>query len=261
MERLLTPPNGAMDCARARAVIWPPDQPKLVRANLVAAREHVDACASCRAHFEIDRMLEEARHGLLMNAAPRAIRERVFEAVARRRSGRGIDQARRRRPFALVAIALIVASLFGAGLVTYIAHNTSTDRRLETAFVDDYVRLAVREDHVVTPDTAEVRRFLMRELGRSIAPLTAPGVRIAGAEVCLLRGRRGAMISYETRAGKLSYYLVPRPGAPERPPAVSRSTSTRGTTLVTWVSDGIERALVGPQPPERLLALARGGEQ
>jgi anti-sigma factor RsiW len=144
----------------------------------------------------------------------------------------------------------------GVILVSQLAAPGSADGQLGAAFVDDYMRLAVREDHIVTSDSAEVRRFLMRELGTMVAPLSAPGFIIEGAEVCLLRGRRGAMIRYRTDAGPVSYYMVPGASVRGRLPTIN-TTSSNGTTLVTWVSGHTERALVGPLPAADLLAIAR----
>ena len=242
-----------MDCAHARSVIWPPDRPKLADADLIAAQEHVTGCVSCRAHFEIDRVLDEARKGLLADPPRREIRERVFQATARGRSARGIKRAKAPKRPALVAMlggVAVAGAVFASQLVT----ARSPDRHLGAAFVDDYVRLAVREDHIVTSDSAEVRRFLLRELGTTIIPIYAPGLRIAGAEVCLLRGRRGAMIRYDTDTGPVSHYVIPRAGADDRPPELTSSPT--GMTLVTWVTNAIEHALVGPLSPADLLAMA-----
>jgi hypothetical protein len=244
-----------MECARARAAVWPPQRPRIADAELIAARAHIASCAACRAHFEIDGWLAEARQRLLGAAPEKAIRERVFEAVAEARSVRSREGRSRRSR--VIGIGLLAAVAAAALLTATIRLATAPgDRPLDAAFVDDYMRLAVREDHIMTTDSAEVRRFLLRELGTAIAPLTSPGFRIVGAEVCLLEGRRGAMIRYETAAGTVSYYLLPRPGATDRPPTVGAAPAG-GAALVKWVSGSVERALVGPLPVGDLLGVAR----
>lgn len=243
-----------MDCARARALTWPPDRPRIADQDVVGARDHIASCAACRAHFEIDHLLSDVRKGLLDARPPREVRERIFQAVAELRSNR--KRVRRvRRAYFIRTIAVAGLAILGAVVIARFASPGGAQHEMDAAFVEDYNRLAVREDHIVTSDSAEVRRFLLRELGQVIAPLSAPGFRIVGAEVCLLEGQRGAMIRYETKSGTVSYYLLPEPGSVDRPPS-SGPAGDGGAALVSWVSGSVRRALVGALPARELMRLA-----
>ncbi|HUF68189.1 MAG TPA: hypothetical protein VMM79_05995 [Longimicrobiales bacterium] len=247
-----------MDCGRARQLLWPPERPRIADHDVVAAKRHVATCDACRVHFAIDGALGDLRTGLAGAVPRREVRERVFAAVARVRSvaraGRTVDRRSGRR----VAVgALVVVAVSGLALVGSRLIDARSSTHTTAAYIEDYVRLAVREDHIVTTDAGEVRRFLLRELGTEISPLEAPGLAITGAEVCLLDGRRGAVIRYRTALGIVTYYLVPVPGIDERRPAAERASINTSTALVTWASAGIERALVGPLPQDSLLELAR----
>jgi hypothetical protein len=246
-----------MECGRARQLLWPPERPRIAGPEIVAAREHLEDCAACRAHFAIDGVLADVRAGLRDAVPPREVRERVFEAVARERTatadGRGRASSGRRRAVVSGFLMVTVATAAMTGVLLRRAHAPDS----QAAFVEDYMRLAVREDHIVTSDSGEVQRFLLRELGAHVQPLDAPGLRITGAEVCLLDGRRGAVIRYRGAGGIVTYYLMPAAGTGDRAPAPELRRTGAGAALVTWAKDGIERALIGPLPPDSLLAMAR----
>ena len=128
-------------------------------------------------------------------------------------------------------------------------------------FAEDYLRRAVAEVRIVSSDIAEVSRFLTRELGRPIRPLEIAGLRLIGAEICLIEGRRGAMIQYLENGREISHYLIPREGTrprgPEPAPAWSSSDGAGGLALITWAVHEIEQALVGEASQEHLMELAR----
>ncbi|MGH7502447.1 MAG: hypothetical protein ACREL7_11910 [Longimicrobiales bacterium] len=246
-----------MECGHARQLLWPPEQPRIAGPEIVAAREHLENCAACRTHFAIDGALAEVRAGLREAVPSREIRERVFEAVARGRTAsvHGSHQPWLRRRRTVVSGFLILGVAIAA--VTGLVLRPGQSPNVRADFIEDYMRLAVREDHIVTADPAEVRRFLLRELGSHVQPIDAPGLRITGAEVCLLDGRRGAVIRYRSAGGIVTYYLLPAPGIDDRSPAPEHRRTGGSAALVTWAKDGIEHALVGPLPPDSLLAVAR----
>lgn len=128
-------------------------------------------------------------------------------------------------------------------------------------FVEDYLRRAVGQDHIRTSDPEEVAQFLQRELGLLLQPLAMRGLLLQGAEICLLDGRRGAMIVYRKGERTVSHYVVPRKGTPPRAPALTSTESSRTgpstPAVVTWSTANVEQALVGGTSPEELLALAR----
>ena len=125
-----------------------------------------------------------------------------------------------------------------------------------------HLRRAVGQDHIVTDDPAEVRRFLQRELGMQLEPLHFAGMDIARAEICLLEGRRGAMIVYKKDGAEVSHYLVPREGTERRRPSISTYPGGEGEMempVVTWSTPRVEQALVGEVDSESLLEMARLG--
>jgi len=129
-------------------------------------------------------------------------------------------------------------------------------------FVEDYLRRAVGQDHVETNDPTVVTRFLQRELGISVEPLRLAGLEVARVEICLLEGRRGAMILYKLDGAEVSHYLVPREDTKPRGPALigqARGESTVEVPVVTWATSRVEQALVGGVGPQRLLEMAGRG--
>jgi len=131
-------------------------------------------------------------------------------------------------------------------------------------FVEDYLRRAVGQDHIETTDPAEVTRFLQRELGLRIEPIRSAGLALQRAEICLLEGRRGAMIVYKQNGTEVAHYLIPREEATAREPALSgRPQIDPGDMpVVTWATPRVEQALVGELDSERLLQMAgRGSSQ
>lgn len=254
-----------MNCERARRVLWPPQKPRLADVDVVAAREHVRVCGKCRTHLEIDEYLGELRAGLVESAPRREVRERVFESVARARtSARAGNDGQTapgtvREPSHRRRTALTIAFVAAVSAVPFV-HDTAGDparTSAANAFVEDYMRLAVREDHVVTTDPAVVRQFILRELGAHVEPLAEDGFAIAGAEVCLLDGHRGAVIRYQTELGMVTYYVIPVRGIEPRRPGIAERPGGGRTNVVTWADRGMERALVGPLPADSLLDLAK----
>lgn len=258
-----------MDCRRTREILWPPERPRLAADDVLKARGHVEGCVSCREYFAQDRLLLQTYDSVRRESAPRAVRERVLDALARGAAtgaGPGVAEARpaiwkspahRRR----AATALVVlAGLTLAGALARRHQPGAPDAG--AVFVEDYLRRAVGEDRIVASDPEAIARFLARELGLVRAPLSGDGLELTGAEICFLEGHRGAMITYHKAGRILSYYVIPNERARARPPEVSPGalSGTAGgsaPTVVTWATASLEQALVGAFPPGELLALAR----
>jgi anti-sigma factor RsiW len=157
----------------------------------------------------------------------------------------------------------IAASLAAALLAwSWIGQVPSGPVAEGSIFIEDYLRRAVGEDQIRSSDPGEVSRFLARELGITHMPMVSAGLRLAGAEVCLLEGRRGAMIRYEKDGSSVSHYIVPAEGIGERDPAISvreglAPSIGSSPAVVTWAVSSLEQALVGDLAPEALLALAQ----
>ncbi len=255
-----------MNCTEARYALWPPERPRLAGTAVLEARLHVETCEACQGYFEQDRLLLDVYDRVSRQRTPRRVRERVFDSLARERVralgvpenvDAGVRSLTRRR-WALAAVSSI-AALFLVALGSFLVERSAPQEEAGL-FVEDYLRRAVGEDRIITSDVNEIGRFLTRELGLSIMPMEVEGLRLAGAEICLLDGRRGAMIRYIEDGREISHYLVPKSGVVQREPAVSsqlRSGNAVGPSVITWATPQVEQALVGEVAPARLMELAR----
>ncbi len=257
---------GSMDCTEARHALWPPEKPRLAGTPVLDARQHVEVCQACRDYFDQDRRLLDVYDRASREKTPRVVRERVFDSLARERArGLGVPDAvlptrwgGNRKRWALAA-ASSIAALFVVGLGSTFMERAAPQEEAGL-FVEDYLRRAVGEDRIVTSDANEISRFLTRELGLSVTPMQVEGLRLAGAEICLLDGRRGAMISYVEDGREISHYVVPKSGTSPRAPAFSSqfaASGAPGPSVITWATPQIEQALVGEVAPDRLMELAR----
>jgi hypothetical protein len=262
-----------MDCNDAREGLWPPERPKLVGQEVAAARSHVDECPECEEYFEQDRQLLDAYSKIREDKAPLEVREGVFDALSEARWGLlrtqhdGESQPVAVHGWARRATAplLVVAGLVVIALGTLEPGISGADVAASddpAVFVADYLRRAVGQDHIETSDPDEIVRFLQRELGMALRPLERDGLVLERAEICLLEGRRGAMIVYKQDGAAISHYLVPRVGTRSRAPSVSDARTGPGGAelpVVTWSSDEVEQALVGEVGADKLLRLAGAG--
>lgn len=269
-----------VNCSQARHSLWPPERPRLAETDVLEARRHVQGCPACESYFAQDRSLLEAYKRASQERAPRSLRERVFDALARERARSlgfspskggessvggvapaGVERpaARRLRRRWALAAAVSVAGLLAGGFVVSVQNAPATlnDGGL---FAEDYLRRAVAEERIVSSDAGEIGRFLTRELGRPIQPLRVAGLRLTGAEICLIEGRRGAMIRYVEDGREIFHYLLPRDGTERRDPEPASawsSGSTGGPSLITWATPELEQALLGAVPEDHLMELAR----
>ncbi|MBI4408573.1 MAG: hypothetical protein HY561_02615 [Gemmatimonadetes bacterium] len=262
-----------MDCAQAREGLWPPERPRLAGEDVVEARRHVETCDACQDYFAQDRALLDAYDRLHRQQAPTPVRERVFRELARERmhgapappprpehamapprQRTGIDG---RWAVAALSVFALAAWIYlrSANPVGGDAVATPQPADAAVLFAEDYLRRAVSQDRLVTDDPVEVTRFLMRELGLGVALLAGRDLNVAGVEICLLAGRRGAMVMYQVDGHVLSHYLVPRDGARARPPATAPTEGS--VTIVTWATPSLEQALVAQLPPQLLLSIAQ----
>jgi len=271
-----------MDCTEARYALWPPERPRLAGTAVLKARQHVEACQACQGYFDQDRRLLDVYDRIGRERAPRVVRERVFDSLARERArSLGVPDAVEngstagpsadvvgsqspllwsigRRRWVLAAVSSM-AALFVVAIGGVLLERPAPQEEAGL-FVEDYLRRAVGEDRIITSDANEISRFLTRELGLSVTPMQVAGLRLAGAEICLLDGRRGAMISYVDNGREISHYVVPKSGVTQRAPALSSqlvSSGAAGPSVITWATPQIEHALVGEVAPDRLMELAR----
>lgn len=264
-------PMSQIDCTTVREMLWPPEGPRLATEDVVEMKEHVSRCPECEEYFDQDDLLLDLYDRLRKRKAPVELRNRIFDIVARERAGsdrkdEGEEGGSPRRWVWLrrAAGGLVAAAVVGAVFVwTGNAGSgaPSEDATTRSLYVEDYLRRAVGQDRIETSNPAEVSEFLQRELALALTPLKLSGLRLTGAEICLLEGRRGAMILYDVGGATLSHYMVPMEGVRARAPAPATrleepTSGVRGPGVVTWSTPSLQQALVGPLPTESLLRLA-----
>ncbi|MDX1647291.1 MAG: hypothetical protein R3304_09105 [Longimicrobiales bacterium] len=259
-----------MGCDEARRILWPLEELRIVGPEVADARAHVRSCPECEAYFAQDRALLDLYAKARSVSAPMSLRLRVFDDLAqsRRSPPSGPTRpppgptnppsrwetvrrlTRRYGPWPAAMAALLALVLIGK------VHDRGMDAGASDVFVEDYLRRAVGQEFIVSRDPGEVRRFLERELGLRVEPLALDGFSIVRAEICLLEGKRGAMIVYEGADGRVSHYVVPREDTKARPPTITTGSLGDPMPVVTWSTVRVEQALVGELAPQRLLALA-----
>jgi anti-sigma factor RsiW len=290
-----------MKCDRARKLLWPPERPRVAGEEVVEARRHVDGCAACQDFLSMDQELRDRLRDLPKPQAPREVRERVFEALAEERARAGKDAGRQvddgdsvhypepapsrpRRPYPLPFRSTVVQALgMAAALVGlflggwYLAERAGvlggpadapTAREAppvegdEVRFVEAFVREAVPDGRITSSDPEAVSAYLARELGMSLEPLAFEGFRLMGAEVCVLEGKRGAVLFYERNGQVLYHFVIEHDEVTASPPTPSAATPRRwaGSTppaVVIWSAGVRDEALVGDVPGDGLLAMAQ----
>lgn len=244
-----------MDCGKARRLLWPTGGPRELTAALEAAQQHLATCTACQA-FEVDmrRLAAQIGDQASRETAPLDVRERLFGAVAEARAipKRG---ALRYRRHALAAAVVLV--LVGLATADWRAHRNDSGGTL-AALADDHMR-TIGGGGVVSTDTAVVANWLRARLPFAVHVPLMPGLELRGGRLCLMDGRRGAVVEYRTATGEpVSYYIVPAPEgrAAAGEPDVRRA-SRAGYHVVGWTEPGLLHALVANLPESRLIELVR----
>lgn len=271
-----------MSCERARDLLWPPEKPRAADEAVVAARQHVEECPSCREFLDADRRWTERLHSVELPPAPPELRERIYETLAFERAranpelraelagGRSGVRAPWRASTGVTVSAAVV--LIGGGLLLAggpqrapapMGPESFQPVPVGAGFVEDFVRRAVQQERIVSSDPAAINRFLVRELGMPFRPHDFEGFRLVGAEICIVDAKRGVVILYERDGQTLYHYVLRVQQAETRPPLPSQVVPAEwpgrsGPSVIVWSSGSVQEALVGDLPEGRLLAFARG---
>lgn len=243
------------ECDGVRELLWPLDAPRACLDGEEEARAHLAACPACREFFERDAAIARALRELqVRERAPRALRERVFYAIARERS-RTMPRPAATRARSLAARAAAVA--LGVVVLALGLFALPGDGHAGSAFAQDYLSRAVQQRRVDHADSAEISRFFLGEFGERIEPRRLPTARISRAMICLIEGRRAAMVEYLAGESVLAHYRIPlRPGSGRRVVGV-RTESEGGIQAIRWSDDRFEHALVSELPERELERIAR----
>jgi len=245
-----------MSCGKARRLLWPDAGPRAVTPEIEAAERHLVECEECRAFLEEMRHLARITHEVGPRPpAPRAVRDRLFQTVARARTGSPGAKQQAAARWAVVAATIVLA----AGLAWVWGSRRAAERDPIASFADDHMR-ATRGEGIVSSDTAVVARWLASRLPFAMDVPTLPNLELRGARLCIMDGRRGGVVEYTAGGRSVSYFVVPS-GPAVRPPARRgddvRVASREGYHVAAWQEPGLVHALVGDLPEATLVELAR----
>ncbi len=248
-----------MTCGRARRLLWPDTGPREATAEVVEARAHVSRCELCRRFFEdMRRVSDRIRDAAPRPNAPVEVRDRLFKAVARARTGGSEPRVtapwRQRVGLGLVATVLLAGTWLG-----YVAMHKRVTPSSDafSSIVEDHLRSQTSRG-VFSGDSLEVAQWLEDRLPFAVQIPIFPEARLKGARTLLVNHQVGAVVEYAINGQSLSYYILPaRGGNDALPPRVIRVTSRSGYHLATWEDAGLTHALVGILPEPKLVALAR----
>ncbi len=257
-----------MDCSEVRRRLWPADILRVNDADVEAALEHARVCPGCEVFLERDRRVAELiRETVPRVRAPSALRERLYNALARERAGTATPRTERRRLRSTLLVAgLLIAGLALGTLVQRSGLGVRTSPA--TAFAEDYLRRVVEREALDSGDRQQVASFFARELGVAVALPEIPGFDLDRATICLMNGRRGGVVEYRSQGRHFSYYLVPlsretAANRSRRPPQLSTGSAAvpglgheSGLGVATWQDAEHQHALVGNLAAQELRRLA-----
>jgi hypothetical protein len=246
-----------MTCGRARHLLWPDAGPRAASPEVIEAQQHLEACVTCQ-RFVRDML---ALRDVIHDAAPREhapvdVRGRLFSAIARMRAGAQQPSRRYRRAEWFAAAALLLVGLAGSLTVGRLLRDAPTDPI--TAIAEDHAR-ALGETQIASTDPAEIARWLAAQVHFAMHVPVLPGARLRGARLCVMDGRRGAVVEYELDGVAVSYFVVPDATAPAGggTPVRFERTKRAGYHVVAWREPGLLHAMVGDLPESRLTPLAK----
>jgi anti-sigma factor RsiW len=223
---------------------------------VIEAQAHLAGCESCQ-HFMRDmRALGEAVHDAApRERAPAEVRSRLFTAIARARAGMQPLSFRRVRPSWVAAAAVLVAIAGGAITAERLLRVAPNDPL--SALVADHAGTVVGA-HIVSSDPAEIGQWLARQVHFAMHVPVLPGARLRGARICIMDGRRGAVVEYEVDQMPVSYFVVPNELTHANDADVSGFDRAvrAGYRIVSWQEPGLLHAMVGDLPESRLASLA-----
>ena len=243
-----------MPCGRARRLLWPDAGLRAVSPEVEAAERHVAGCEGCRA------FLEEMRHTAAVvrdlaprPEAPRTARNRLFQAIARARTGSSKPRHPRVAKWAGLAAAIALA----ASLAVVWGSRGAAGPDPIAGLAEDHMR-ATRGEGLVSSDSAVVAGWLASRLPFAMDVPRLPSLELRGARLCLMDGRRGGVVEYSAAGRLVSYFVVPSWPAGRAPARGEvHVTSRQGFHVAAWQEPGLVHALVGDLPEATLAELAR----
>lgn len=227
-------------------------------------REHLDTCSDCQIFLRRDASLRRRLQALRAATTGRGFPENAREALMARIAREGetsrpdIQPAPtgRSRRFPAWTEAAVAA----AAAVVLLAGGLSISQSIEEplsdgAFAQDFIQAALPEIELNNVTVTQVAAFYEEQFGDLMSPaklLDAPITRVA---VCVVEGRRGAMVEYDFKGERLVYYQLPLDGG--RASNDLRSGREGDLNVTRWGDDRSEHVLVSPLPEEQLQDLAK----
>jgi anti-sigma factor RsiW len=244
--------------------------------ELIDFRNHLKACAECRASLEAEQALSNLLHrSRPLYRAPAALRSRVSAAVTEHSESKPVhiglyhralevverqlvQPARRllsRRVLAFVAVLL--ASFFA--FIPNVVRQVRAASFVETAVTahrgylngDRPLELRSSSPELVTAWFAGKVPFAFRLPNAQVSPNETPSYRLTGASVVNYHGNPVALVTYEKRSEKICLLAAPSTSAP-----VAGGDEVRfgdltfhyrtdgGFKVITWSNHGLSYALV-----------------
>lgn len=248
-------------CEQALERLWPLTEPGGIDSpELAAARDHLQRCSDCQAFFRRDatlgrrlRDLRSARTIELPEACRAALRMQLMGDADATDSDSGSDpdvksirSIRNQRWRAWSAAAAAIALLAGGLVISRSIEAPLSDG----AFTADFMLagLPAIESGDLTP--TQVMAFYAEQFGDRMDPARMLDARVTRVAVCIVGGRRGAMVEYELGGERLVYYQIPVGNG--RAASDLRTGREDGLNVARWGDDRSEHVLVSALPIENL---------
>lgn len=246
-----------VECGRARRALWPDGGPRSATPEVLDAQEHFAACTECQRFVRDMLALKEIVHeGAMREQAPREARGRLFTAIARARAGAQPSSRSRMRLYSRAAMAVVLVAVAGGLAADRLLRDADDDPL--SAIAADHA-LALRATHIVSADPDELTRWLVGQVQFAMHVPLLPGARLRGARLCVMDGRRGAVVEYEVNGVAVSYFVMPTGSgqAQAAGPARFAGTTRAGYRVVSWSEPGLLHAMVGNLSEGQLATLAK----
>jgi anti-sigma factor RsiW len=244
-------------CGRTRRLLWPGAGPRAASPEVIEAQQHLEVCTACQRFLRDMLALGDAIHDAAAREhAPPDVRERLFSAIARARTGAQSPPRQHRRAQWFTAAGVLLVGLVGPLTVNRLLRDTRTDPI--TAIAEDHAK-SLGETHIASKDPAEITRWLAGQVHFAVRVPVLPGAELRGGRLCVLDGRRCAVMEYDVDGVAVSYFVVPdgtEPAGRGAPPRFD-GTKRAGYHVVAWREPGLLHAMVGNLPESRLATLAK----
>jgi anti-sigma factor RsiW len=156
-------------------------------------------------------------------------------------------------------VALVVALGAAVGGILFPERTTRSGEApsVIAALAEDHAR-AMSDARIASRDASEIARWLAARLPFAVHVPDLAEAELRGARLCLMDGRRGAVIEYRVGGEPLSYFVLPDARVPAAPTEIRFEHTARiGYGIVWWREPGLMHAMVGRLPTSRLEHFAR----